>query len=120
MIKKSTKFIGMVILVLIASLLQPSLLQANASATDTGNYAVIPDTKAANLTAAYAPWDSSKAYVSGDMVTYNGLNYKAKWWTQGEVPGTADVWQLVSDPNGSYEDWNSTKAYVGGDMVSYN
>ncbi len=29
----------------------------------------------------YANWDANKAYVSGDTVTYEGKNYKAKWWT---------------------------------------
>lgn len=48
----------------------------------------------------YPAWDSSKAYVSGDTVSYNGNDYKAKWWTQGDTPGSSDVWQLIG-PNSS-------------------
>ena len=37
-------------------------------------------------------WDTSVAYVGGYVVTYNGVEYKAKWWTQGNEPGSTDVW----------------------------
>ncbi|NSB14544.1 carbohydrate-binding protein [Clostridium beijerinckii] len=73
---------------------------------------------------AYANWDANKAYVSGDTVNYEGKNYKAKWWTQGDKPGSADVWELIgtapSNPsNNTYAAWDSSKAYVSGDIVSY-
>lgn len=41
-------------------------------------------------------WDASKVYYGGDEVLYNGVKYKALWWTQGEKPGEAGVWQKVS------------------------
>ncbi|QDZ16980.1 hypothetical protein FPZ11_17355 [Humibacter ginsenosidimutans] len=25
-------------------------------------------------------------------MSYNGDNYTAKWWTQGETPGVSSVW----------------------------
>lgn len=31
-------------------------------------------------------WSASKIYHGGDRVTYNGLTYEAKWWTQGDAP----------------------------------
>ncbi|KAF0811803.1 hypothetical protein IGB42_03613 [Andreprevotia sp. IGB-42] len=37
------------------------------------------------------PWLSAPAYVSSNCVIYNGNLYRAKWWTQGAVPG-ADPW----------------------------
>lgn len=40
-------------------------------------------------------WDANQVYVSGDVVVYNGLKYKAKWWTRGEQPDTSDVWQQI-------------------------
>ncbi|OAB48613.1 lytic polysaccharide monooxygenase [Paenibacillus antarcticus] len=45
----------------------------------------------------YPAWNSSTAYVGGNKVTYNGVNYEAKWWTQGQAPGSAgaDVWKLI-------------------------
>ncbi|MEJ2766420.1 glycosyl hydrolase family 18 protein [Photobacterium sp. MCCC 1A19761] len=40
-------------------------------------------------------WDANQVYVGGDVVVYNGMKYKAKWWTRGEQPGTSDVWQQI-------------------------
>ncbi len=40
-------------------------------------------------------WDPSAVYVGGDIVTYNGLKYKAKWWTKGEQPDQSNVWQQI-------------------------
>lgn len=40
-------------------------------------------------------WDPSAVYVGGDIVTYNGVKYKAKWWTRGEQPDQSDVWQQI-------------------------
>ncbi|WP_082062988.1 lytic polysaccharide monooxygenase [Paenibacillus sp. IHBB 10380] len=42
-------------------------------------------------------WISTKAYVGGEKVQYNGTSYEAKWWTQNEIPGKAQVWKLISD-----------------------
>lgn len=41
----------------------------------------------------YKEWNESAVYNSGDLVVYNNHIYKAKWWTQGEKPGTVDVWE---------------------------
>lgn len=68
---------------------------------------------------SYPAWDSTKVYLSGDLVSYNGQDYRAQWWTQGETPGVAEVWKLVTE-SGTYPDWNSSTAYVGGDMVTHN
>jgi chitodextrinase len=37
-------------------------------------------------------WESSKVYVGGNEASYSGHLYRAKWWTQNETPGRADVW----------------------------
>jgi predicted carbohydrate-binding protein with CBM5 and CBM33 domain len=37
-------------------------------------------------------WSPTAVYVGGNTVSYNGHTWKAKWWTQGETPGTSDVW----------------------------
>ncbi|MEV7690827.1 carbohydrate-binding protein [Streptomyces bungoensis] len=34
-------------------------------------------------------WSSSAVYTQGDEVSYGKHNWKAKWWTQNEVPGAA-------------------------------
>ncbi|MFC3031598.1 lytic polysaccharide monooxygenase [Pseudoalteromonas fenneropenaei] len=40
-------------------------------------------------------WSASSTYVGGNRVSHNGADYQAKWWTQGEEPGKADVWQKL-------------------------
>jgi hypothetical protein len=39
-----------------------------------------------------ALWSVSQVYVGGNLVSFNGRVWRAKWWTQGETPGNADVW----------------------------
>ncbi len=39
------------------------------------------------------PWDSAAVYTGGDTVSWGGCLYRAKWWTQGEKPGSSDVWE---------------------------
>lgn len=38
-------------------------------------------------------WNSAAVYTGGDTVSYQGRRYRAKWWTQGEKPGSSDVWE---------------------------
>ncbi len=38
------------------------------------------------------PWSSSKAYGSGDKVAFDGNEYSAKWWTQGDKPSDSGTW----------------------------
>lgn len=45
-------------------------------------------------------WDSSAVYTGGDTVSYQGRRYRAKWWTQGEKPGSSDVWEDLGITNG--------------------
>ena len=37
--------------------------------------------------ATCAPWDTTAVYTKDNCVSYQGSQYKAKWWTQGNVPG---------------------------------
>jgi chitodextrinase len=41
-------------------------------------------------------WNSATVYSGGEIVTYAGQDYKAKWWTQGNIPGTEQwgPWEL--------------------------
>lgn len=43
-------------------------------------------------TSTYPAWNSSTIYYQGDVVSYSGKNWRAQWWTQGEVPGTTGQW----------------------------
>ncbi|MCP4721030.1 MAG: hypothetical protein GY860_16370 [Desulfobacteraceae bacterium] len=38
------------------------------------------------------PWDRSVVYLSGDKTSYDNQEWEAKWWTQGDVPGTTGQW----------------------------
>jgi chitodextrinase len=38
-------------------------------------------------------WNSGAVYTNGMSASYNGDNWTAKWWTQGDTPGgSAGVW----------------------------
>ncbi|WP_051325292.1 glycosyl hydrolase family 18 protein [Glycomyces tenuis] len=39
-----------------------------------------------------APWQSSEVYTGGDLVSHDDHEYRAKWWTTGEEPGTTGEW----------------------------
>ena len=42
---------------------------------------------------AAAAWSATTAYNGGAVVTYNGHQWTAKWWTYGDTPGgPAGVW----------------------------
>lgn len=45
-----------------------------------------------------AAWRSDTAYTAGNVVTYNGHKWTAKWWSQAETPGgSSGAW----DDNGA-------------------
>ncbi|MFD0587458.1 lytic polysaccharide monooxygenase [Paenibacillus sp. GCM10027627] len=56
----------------------------------------IPATTAQTPT-TYPTWSASAVYVQGSKVTYNGVNYEAKWWTQGETPSSSGTgaWKVI-------------------------
>ena len=82
-----------------------------------------------------AAWSASAVYIGGNTVSYGGNEYRAKWWTQNNVPGTADVWALVGacgvnpttppttptrPPRPAAAAWSATTVYNGGDQVTYS
>ncbi|PRH80926.1 chitinase [Streptomyces solincola] len=60
-----------------------------AFAPTAGAAPAAPSAAAADCVAA---WNSSSVYTGGMTASYNGRNWRAKWWTQNERPGSADVW----------------------------
>jgi chitodextrinase len=52
-------------------------------------------------TCSAAAWNATTAYSTGAIVQYNGIKYKANWWTQGDQPDTH------SGPSGSGQPWTS-------------
>ncbi|ASO17887.1 hypothetical protein FHR81_005376 [Actinoalloteichus hoggarensis] len=59
-----------------------------------GGPAVADQAPAPGATQACAApaWNAGIAYVAGDRVSHGGAEWRAKWWTQGETPGTTGEW----------------------------
>ncbi|RPF19751.1 glycosyl hydrolase family 18 protein [Myceligenerans xiligouense] len=80
-----------------------------------------------------APWDAAAVYTGGDTASHGGHEWEARWWTQGETPGGADVWADLGacsgdpgpDPTGDPGTgdcpaaWTAGTAYTGGDEAEY-
>ncbi|MEW6991764.1 glycosyl hydrolase family 18 protein [Colwelliaceae bacterium 6441] len=64
-------------------------------------------------------WDADKVYNTGDKVKYNGVEYRAKWWSKGDVPGAGDPWEEVIPDDGQTRAWSASSVYNGGDKVTH-
>jgi chitinase len=42
-------------------------------------------------------WNANTVYTSGNLVSWNNREWRAKWWTQGEEPGTTGQWGVWED-----------------------
>ncbi|WP_326959458.1 family 20 glycosylhydrolase [Amycolatopsis sp. NBC_01286] len=42
-------------------------------------------------------WSASQVYTGSNVVSHNGHKWTAKWWTQGEEPGTTGQWGAWTD-----------------------
>ncbi|PKV50177.1 putative secreted protein (Por secretion system target) [Aquimarina sp. MAR_2010_214] len=71
-------------------------------------------------------WVSGQAYNGGDIVSYQGHEYKAKWWSNQNPVGSTE-WEDLGACDGTPPNnntctapaWASGKAYNGGDVVSH-
>jgi chitodextrinase/predicted chitinase len=97
--------------------------------------AVLSMTSASAATCAQS-WSSNSVYWGGTSVSYDGRNYRAKWWTQSENPAAnpTGVWESQgtcsggspsggssASPQGSCSApaWVARKQYSTGDVVTY-
>ncbi len=87
-----------------------------SDATDNAAASIVINVKG-NEDPSGNTWSKDQVYVGGETVIYNGVEYTAKWWTQGDTPGASDVWQEKED--GSVKAWNPSKAYNSGDKATY-
>ncbi|MFF0060842.1 glycosyl hydrolase family 18 protein [Streptomyces sp. NPDC005279] len=60
-----------------------------------GNPTPSPSAPPAGCTAP--AWSPAPAYSGSTQVSHNGHVWKAKWWTQGEEPGTTGEWGVWQD-----------------------
>lgn len=70
-----------------------------AAPEESSMYSEIPSVTETSVEPPSGTWDSTAVYNGGDTVSYQGRRYQAKWWTQGEKPGSSDVWEdlMISD-----------------------
>ncbi|WP_430535209.1 glycosyl hydrolase family 18 protein [Listeria rocourtiae] len=69
----------------------------DSSATGTSTVSSNAVTVIVSSLPAGDTWKADAIYVAGDTAIYQGKTYKAKWWTQGDVPGVGEwgPWELV-------------------------
>ncbi|MGW7457379.1 glycoside hydrolase family 19 protein [Streptomyces sp. NPDC054797] len=82
---------------MIRALRRRALSLAAAAALTAGLAIALPSSPAAAAAACAGPWASSAVYTNGMNASYGGHNWQAKWWTQGETPGTTGQWGVWSD-----------------------
>ena len=109
---------------------------ALSTITVTGVAAAVLSMTSASAAACAKAWDSSSVYWGGSSVSYDGHNYRAKWWTQNENPvdNPTGVWENQGTCGGSSSSgssgtstegscsaaaWVAGKEYKTGDVVSY-
>ncbi|GLZ80413.1 hypothetical protein Afil01_52200 [Actinorhabdospora filicis] len=68
-----------------------------AVALVAGVAALVVPASASAAPACAAAWSSSAVYVGNNVVSYGSHNWRAKWWTQGEQPGTTGQWGVWED-----------------------
>ena len=64
----------------------------------------------------YPAWSGNVTYNTGDMVSYMGLVYSAKWWNQNATPSSDGPWKLESTVE---LPWDAASVYNGGDEVNH-
>jgi len=69
-----------------------SLLVALAIVTTVPASVANAETDISVQAACAAAWNSGTVYTAGNVASYNGQNWTAQWWTQGETPGTTGEW----------------------------
>ncbi|MFT5755823.1 MAG: chitinase [Alteromonadaceae bacterium] len=65
-------------------------------------------------------WHANTVYNTGDKVKYNGVEYRAKWWTKGDMPSSGGPWEEVITDGGQVGDWKAASTYNGGDQVMHD
>lgn len=90
-------------------------VDSSGNVSEKSNLLVI---KTKDKTEENSTWSESTTYIGGEIVIYNGLEYKAKWWTKGDTPGKSDVWELLTKD--VITEWSSDLAYNADDIVTFD
>ncbi|MFJ1865172.1 glycoside hydrolase family 19 protein [Streptomyces sp. NPDC088097] len=81
----------------IRALRRRTLSLAAAAAVTLGLAVALPASPAAAAPACASAWTSGAVYTGGANASYGGHNWSAKWWTQGETPGSTGQWGVWAD-----------------------
>ena len=79
-----------------------------------------PTTAPPTTTSGVSAWSSYETYVAGDVVSYDGVLFEAKWWTRSFAPDTPVINPWDTPWKSGVSAWSSYETYVAGDVVSYN
>lgn len=91
-IREGTPMKKRIFAVLVSAVSLAVLLAPSASATNAADTARATVPQATAAAACESPWSAGEVYLGGDTVSYNGENWTAGWWTQGDAPGTTGEW----------------------------
>ncbi|MCG5220080.1 glycoside hydrolase family 19 protein [Streptosporangium soli] len=102
------------------------LMAALAAAAVVSVLAVVLPMSSASAATCATAWNSTAVYVGGAAVSHNSRNWTAKWWTQNETPGNADVWADQGSctggstgPGCTHPNWAAGTFYPAGSIVRY-
>lgn len=101
------------------------LLSADAPAqADVDEVAALVGAALAALEpAAPSPaWDAEAVYTGGELVSYDGREFLATWWTRGEAPGSTPwgSWQEIAPAGADWvAAWTPSRIYTGGELVRH-
>lgn len=88
---------------------------ATPTRTPTSSGATATPTRTSTPTPSggcWSAWNANAVYTAGAQVSYNGVNYQAAYWTQGQRP------DLYSGPPGSGQPWIPMGTCGGGATVT--
>ncbi|MFN3405367.1 MAG: Ig-like domain-containing protein [Cytophagaceae bacterium] len=66
-------------------------------------------------------WNSTSIYVADNRVSHKGIIWRAKWWTQGEEPGTTGqwgVWEQVGTCSGAAVAEEETEIVLSANVIA--
>ena len=96
---------------------KPSATENHVFVAQSGGFSFVIDVKAPDPEPE-GVWSATVIYVAGDRVSHEGIDYEAKWWTLGDLPGASAPWRRLTPVDGPLL-WNAGAVYLGGDEVIY-
>ncbi|MBM3115091.1 SUMF1/EgtB/PvdO family nonheme iron enzyme [Jeongeupia naejangsanensis] len=65
-----------------------------------------------------AAWQPGAVYLQGDVVTHQGQEWQARWWTRGDTPAAGVAPWLAAPAEDAAGDWQATRAYAAGELAA--